>query len=340
MSSLMIQLLIIVFSISFKHILSDHFNVYTNDTHVIRNLRYNTNKHQQKGAAYMLVSDGWSTTRDGRYCYFNKSMDALEQYWHHSNKYPIILLNHQKEGWSKNDIVEIRNRWPLLDIMFASINKIFNTPPVSDKFEDAKKELAPIDYKRMIAFQMRWFAEVPVLKRYRYLMRIDDDSCLLDYINYDIFDEMMHARAVHAYSALFIDPADVVVGLNDFVDNYMTKNRLKYANPALRKASLKYGKEVPAFYGNLEIIDTKRYLQHDIQQFVQALIKSNMIYHRRWGDSPLRFAIAEMFYTKDEVMRLCEFRYQHSVWLPTAMCEHRTTDDVLVKHLASGETGM
>ena len=78
-------------------------------------------------------------------------------------------------------------------------------------------------------------------------------------------------------------------------------------------------------------------MKADVQHFVTELINSNMIYHRRWSDSPLRFAIAQMFYTKDEVMRLCEFRYQHSVWNPTSMCEHRTTDDVLVKHLASGQ---
>ena len=36
-------------------------------------------------------------------------------------------------------------------------------------------------------------------------------------------------------------------------------------------------------------------------RFIHAVLESNNIYHRRWGDAPLRFLQVQMFYSNDEV---------------------------------------
>lgn len=154
----------------------------------------------------------------------------------------------------------------------------------------------------MIAFNFHGITHVHYLKRFRYLMRLDDDTCLLDPVGFDIFQRMEENGIVYAYKQIFIDSESVVVGLDSFAEHFMSINELKWANAPLRAQAQRIsGGQLLSFSTNLEVIDMWRYRSADNLKFLHAVLNSNNIYNRRWGDAPLRFLQAQMFFTNDEV---------------------------------------
>jgi hypothetical protein len=279
-------------------------------------------------------------------------MDSLETNWlpyHH--KYPIYLLTQDKR-WSREDKVAIKRKWNHFDIHFMSIYDQFWNYPKNVTFEDAKKApLSNIEYKNMIAFMTYGFTRIPELTQYHYLMRLDDDACIKDAINYDMFAEMRSRRSMYAFHDMFIDPAHVVVGINEFMDDYadqaMQSNHnnhigstahlrrdktTQWANLDLHNWRINlHMKDSPAFADNFEIIDIRRYMENDIAQFLRHVENSHMIYHRRWGDSPIRYYMAELFWGPQEVLWLCDFDFQHSSWKLSYMCDHRISNNSVIK---------
>lgn len=271
----------------------------------------------------MLVSDDWKSDR-GRRCYFNASMDALSTNWRPDNKYPIILMSTQKWNWW--DMCDIRRTWSTLDLRFINVGDVFEySPPIPEHaFEDARNPLSNINYKRMCHFFFKGFLQVPYLMDYKYLMRMDDDTCILDHINFDMFRYLDQKNIAYAYSSVWYDGAAVTRGLNQFVTKYAEQYQVQWANPVLRNATLRldgYPKTVPAFNTNLEIINTVRYRDPEVLHFINAVVESNNIFHRRWGDAPLRFPLAELFWQEKEIVKLDSFEHQHSIWEVFRMSE-------------------
>jgi hypothetical protein len=281
------------------------------------------------GAVVIMTSLDWKMIRNNRKCGFNMTMDRLAKFWRPHNPYPIILMKDNQ--WTASDLSSIRDTWPSLDIMFLDISQSFQVSPPSDLvLEDHAAPLSNIAYKRMITFFFHGFTRVPELVIYKYLMRFDDDSCLDNPINFDIFEEMNRRRSVYAYQAMMTDLPHVTVGLYDFIDAYAEKFNVTFANRNLREIRKSHDNRRFMFSTNLEVIDTIRYRQPNLMHFVDYVVSSHMIFHRRWGDANLRYALAELFYGPNEVLRLCEFTYFHSSWTPHRSCERRSHFNAVV----------
>ena len=281
---------------------------------------------QQFGAVFMLVMD-WKGNRDGRKCYFNLSMDALSSKWRPHNPHPIILMD--TRPWNRSDMVGIRRTWPSLDIKFINVGKVFNSVPVNlteDQFEDAKNPISPLAYKRMCYFYTKGFTEVPLLMDYKYLMRFDDDTCILDNINFDIFQVMERKKFAYAYNAVWDDSAIYTRDIYKFTDNYAREHQIKWKNPTLHKATInssRFPDKVPNFNTNLEVINTVTYYRDPaVMGYINAIADSNLIFHRRWGDAAVRFITAQLFWTEKQLYKLTDFELLHSNWEVFPMLEY------------------
>lgn len=193
----------------------------------------------------------------------------------------------------------------MLKIQFINVEPQFFIPPTNLTFEgtflcylllsssdallDAENPLSGDDYKRMISFTFHGFTHVPYLKRFRFLMRMDDDSCILNPIKFDIFNRMQQKNYTYAFKQIFRDPEWAVRGLNEFAEDYMTRNNLKWQNPQLRELVKTATGDLYSFSTNFEVIEMKTYRSRENMKFVHHMIESNQIYHRRWGDAPIRF---------------------------------------------------
>ena len=283
----------------------------------------------------MLVSKPWSRQRGERQCYFNKSMDALQVNWYPTNPYPIILEH--PDGWTQQEMEDIRQKWPNLPLHFSKLGNAFHvhsSPPVGMQMEDQDKPLSPLGYKKMCAYKTFGFLQAPYIRTNEldYRLYIDDDACLTEPIQYDVFQTMKQHKVAYAYKQLFLDWDYVVKGLSEFVEEYVQKNRLQYANPSLRKWLLENtnNKNHWTFSTNLEWIDLQQLRQPNIRQFHQVIQDSGMIFHRRWGDAPLRFVLCYLFWDSSQVMKICS-SYVHSMWQSSeSTCDNENTKQLLL----------
>ena len=270
---------------------------------------------QIRGAAMMLVSKPWTTQRGGRQCYFNKSLDDLTNNWYPTNPYPLVLQH--PNGWSQQEMDDIRQRWPQLEIYFSKLGSSFHVSPPS-LMEDHEKPLSSLGYKKMCVFKTYGFLQAPYVSQLDYMFYIDDDACITEPIQYDVFQIMQQNDIAYAYKQIFLDPVNVVRGLADFVEDYKQGHQLQPANPSL-EAVMGGNDEgsLWAFSTNVEWMKLNAFRRSDVRDFHATLHELEIIFHRRWGDAPLRFVLAYLFFTNTQVMRMC-LEYVHSSW-PTAV---------------------
>ena len=274
-----------------------------------------------RGAAMMLVSKPWTSRRGERQCFFNKSMDALSVNWHPNNPYPIILQH--PNGWTEQEMIDIRQQWPQFSISFSDIGQAFQIHP-PEHMEDEDKPLSPLGYKKMCAFKTFGFLNAPYISSddLDYMFYLDDDSCLTEPIHYDVFQTMQHHKIAYAYKQLFLDRDYIVKGLTEFIEDHKQAHKLQYVNPSLAAWLAQNGFQKQGggshwtFATNLEWVDLRQYRRSDIMEFNKAVETSGMIFHRRWGDAPLRFILAYLFWDSTQVMRICS-SYVHSMWNPS-----------------------
>lgn len=233
-------------------------------------------------------------------------------------------------------MVDIRRTWTTLDFKFINVARVWDSAPsIAEKdFEDAANPIGYLNYKRMCHFFFKGFTEVPLLMEYKYLMRIDDDTCLLDHINFDVFQQLQRKRAAYAYSHHWYDGDAVTKGMYQFADKYVADKHLTWKNELLHNKTVAAGgfpAVVPCFNTNFEIINTVRYRESAVRQFVDAVVASNMIFHRRWGDAPLRFVTAMLCWAEREMVRLEGFEVQHSAWAVFPMTEHEDSSNPLIR---------
>ena len=274
--------------------------------------------------------------RQDRHCGLNLSLTLLQDHFFnrfYNHGYPVILMN--TRPWKFNEISYLRTNWNRIYFHFIDVNKYFYDESLGESSLTHKNKTTD-SYRYMCSFFFSGFLKVPLLQEYRYLMRLDDDTCILDHINFDIFNDMQLRNVYYAFQAMFCDPNDVVLGLREYIYDYVSTYDITPANPKLIAKITAYSPLCyPSFSTNFEVIDTWRYRQADIAHFLHNITDSNLIFHRRWGDAPLRMVIAQLFWDPDEVMRLCEFDYQHSNWERNSvvMCRKRHTHDAVVNFL-------
>jgi hypothetical protein len=288
---------------------------------------YPDNPPRFLGAVMILVSD-WRSDR-GRNCYFNSSMTALETKWRPNNPYPVILMD--TKPWKYPDMKAIRKHWKNLDIRFVDVGIQFHAPSKGlnvTELEDHKNPLSDIAYKEMCSFFFSGFLTVPLLMEYKYLLRLDDDTCVQDNINFDMFQHAEKKDIAYAYTQTWFDGGFVTRGMYPYVENYLLEaNNRNWTNSVLYKTVRNHpyftkrndnekeqGGGVPAFNTNFEMINTVQYTQPEVLAFLQDVDRKKLIFHRRWGDAPLRFVIALLFWCPDQLWRLGSFDLQHSTW--------------------------
>jgi hypothetical protein len=228
----------------------------------------------------MLVHDNWTHAR--RNCYFNKSITSIANYF--GNLYPIILMN--TRAWREEEKKSIRTKWPTLTSIFIDIRQYFDT----SLFKESEVYLSSIQYKKMIKFFWKGFSTIPLIRKFRYVLRMDDDTCFRSQVKYDFFQRMKKSSAQYGFATVVFDSLTVSNGFLTFIEDYSLRNKLSI-HKELKNISdffqLNY-RLVPNFGTHLEVIDIRRYLRNDIQRFIDTIIDSEFIFSRRWGDALLR----------------------------------------------------
>ena len=156
------------------------------------------------------------------------------------------------------------------------------------------------NYHNMIRFWFRSIFLLPVFSNVEYLMRLDTDVQLppafWEVPNF--FQFMADRNCAYGYTSVTDDGPYVTQGLEDHVWSYARNHSL-----ALQRglAMAEHPEYMKMFFNNVELVHLPSFRQPQVQEFIETVDRSYNIYLRRWGDAPLRFALASLFWNDAQV---------------------------------------
>tara|TARA_E500000178_G_C16908347_1_gene701374 strand:+ start:62 stop:721 length:660 start_codon:yes stop_codon:yes gene_type:complete len=177
------------------------------------------------------------------------------------------------------------------------------------------------------------------LKRYDYLMRIDDDSWFKKKINFDFFQKLKSYPM--ATGRLTITPGSYISltreKLFDFLKNYVKKNNLEIKNKKLNYilAQTDHTKLnlLPYSLGNLDLYNIKVLKKKKFIEFIKSVNRIGGVYKYRWADYDLINLFLYIHFEKpiyDFALKKNLYEASHPLAKRiTSLKNHKTRDSIL-----------
>lgn len=243
--------------------------------------------------------------------FFKKSFPFLNENYIKNNPCDIILF-HEKDFPKEeiNLIKEYKN-----DVIFHELS--FNLPDYS---EDTLKQIPTfyphpdfpaalgfsIGYRHMCRFFAGEIFKLEILKKYKYVWRLDTDSFIVEPVNYNVFDKMKEKKSIYGYINIQNDHIKMVEKLWETCESYFS---------GLSKNNIFQNKEShfrKVFYTNFEIFDMDWFRSQDYQNFYKYIDETAGIYKHRWGDHVLRYIALNCLASKSDFLFFDDIKYFHS----------------------------
>ena len=198
---------------------------------------------------------------------------------------------------------DIVNRHKLrLDITVAPIE--FRFPPGFDpanmRAHVKWSKRGKWNYQHMIRFWFSNFFLLPFFRNVEYVMRLDTDVELPSdfWKTPDFFQLMQDSHCSQGYINVMSDDPIMTQGLVAFVEDYAHNHSLTLKRSLTMPGS---ADNVKIFFNNVEVVHLPSFRESSIQEFITTVDQSFNIYLRRWGDAPLRFALAALFFNESQI---------------------------------------
>jgi hypothetical protein len=181
------------------------------------------------------------------------------------------------------------------------------------------------NYHHMCYFWFKQVFQLKILQRYRYMMRLDDDSQILGNFKEidnqenefcflgkwpNVFDLMIKHQALYMANQREVDFEYVLPGItrirNVTVDYIMKKNST-VRNPDMFADFFNKTLEIPNYWNNFEVVDLAFMQRKDVLDFIQMVDESQGIFLYRWGDAPLRYITLALFTNTTDVLHRVKF---------------------------------
>lgn len=245
-----------------------------------------------------------------------KTLSLFYKNWNNDHKYPIYIY-------------DIGNVYSLKDINFYEKNylnlkfvKIVPKTPSNipekemfynrkyNRYVKKKFDKRRIGYLHMIYFKSNmslfgdWKCKNEFLKKYDYLMIIDDDSWLKQKIEFDFFDKLNEFPLATAVSGIYKDRnlSRTRENLLKFIRDYVNKEKVDVKNQTL-KDILKLNDddaltELTYSIGNLDLFDLRIFKSKKYEKYIKSVNHFGGQYKYRWGDIEITNLFVHMYYEK------------------------------------------
>lgn len=164
-----------------------------------------------------------------------------------------------------------------------------------------------IDYRHMCYFHAINVYKQTILQQYNYYMRLDDDSELLEYIQYDIFKFIQQHNIQYSYVLLDYEHNTCDIGLKDTIQQY--KNL--YLNDNVNQTNNIHWPEHAIVYNNIEIGSLHFWRNQQTQHMLDYIDKIKGIYLNRWGDAIIHTAVVTTLLDANEIYHFTDIQYKH-----------------------------
>ncbi len=240
----------------------------------------------------------------------DRCLDSLYNFY--LKKHPTDVVIFHENGFSEYNKNFIKNRLPNINLLFKEIqfsvpNIIKNDPNFKPKWTenywDPNKCLSYGGMCTFFAFDI--FKHLDDMG-YEYYARLDDDSFLLNFVEYNIFDYMKDNQLTYGYLIKMLEAPHVVQGLFNFIIN-----NVNHDNILDKKYSFIDDGELVYYYNNFEVVDIKKYYNDKVKEINKKIYETGNIYYYRWGDAPIRTVLLSLLFDKSKIRRLPNVNYRH-----------------------------
>jgi hypothetical protein len=208
-----------------------------------------------------------------------------------------------------------------IDHIFYKFSPGFN-PHIKDPHWSQKGKW---NYHHMCYFWFKQVFQLKILQRYRYMMRLDDDSQIQGQFQFliikkiissfflisssgkwpNVFDLMIKHQALYMANQREVDYEYVLPGvtrIRNLTVDYIMKKNLTVRNPDMFADVFNKTLEIPNYWNNIEVVDLTFMQRNDVMDFIKTIDESQGIFLYRWGDAPLRYITLALFTNTTQVL--------------------------------------
>lgn len=227
-------------------------------------------------------------------------LQNLQKYYPASQEADFLLWHEGDYSLSDVSTTPFSGNIRLCD--FSNVPYVWGRPHVEDPIVSVHG-YSP-GYLKMIRFYAVSLWETLSIMGYGWVMRFDDDSRLHSPIEYNLFDNMRLEKKVYAYRMLSRECGGSV--FNEFVNEYVRKELTGLP------ADFDFCRSTPlGYYNNFFVSDLGFWLRPEVQAFVHAFDRSNLIFSDRINDLVFQTAAVVVFTKHTERKRFVDWSYEH-----------------------------
>jgi alpha 1,2-mannosyltransferase len=278
---------------------------------------------------------------ESRKIYLKSCLYFLFRYFNEAYKYPVIIFHEgDYDSKSQEEIFKSVRQSCRHLVSFRQLDPDdFKVPPHIDA-EKAQRciDLKCTPYWRNLAYRNMcrwWLVHMPrYAAAYDYIMRIDDDLFIEEQIKTDIIAEAAAGKKVYISNMIHVDCPLCCYGFKELLCALMPKqtqkieglfqkqeapSRAHQLNGLRSLISIAPIQEGPIGekitlwspvmnYNNFHITASAFWKRQDVQELINSIDRSGLIYYYRLGDSPVQSAVT-MLLAKPEELGRNKFRY-------------------------------
>lgn len=295
----------------------------------------------KQNAAIMILTQNNAVRRT----YLKTTLYFLFKHFNANYRYPVLILHEgDYDARAQEEIIKsVRSSCHSL-INFVQLDANDFTIPEHIDQDKMRRCIAtkPVPYWRNDKYRMmcRWWM-IHMHKYaagYDYVMRVDDDSIIEEPIKNDLFEWFDEKNLMYASNLIHVDCGVCCYGMKEFLEENTPPEKHEFIRQMFVKqeiptrapqfvgfrALLSILNETSSkpieitdkmtlwmpimYYNNWFITRTAFWKRPDVQEFVEKIDKSGLIFYTRLGDAPLQSAVAMLFAKESEVSRAI-FKY-------------------------------
>lgn len=212
----------------------------------------------------------------------------------------------------KNNAEAVANA-TVRQVIFFNVDLFFTSFPVGfDPYVEEPNwvKRGKWNYQQMCRFWFKFVIDIPIVKKYNYLMRLDDDSKLLG-VWFNVFDFMKKKGAIYFANVEESDDGKELPGLmklKTLTYDYIRKYNITPKNPARLRRAFDIPNRIRLYNTNFDIIHVNFFQSDEIHHWVKSVDESFGILKYRWGDHVLRYLTTAIFADASQVLLRTDFQ--------------------------------
>lgn len=239
-------------------------------------------------------------------CQLIKSLLLLHLFFNWKFRYKVTIFHESNYPVFYKILIKII----FSNVIFREID--FSTPSEFKDivFRDPFKNMG-FGYRNMCNFFNSEF--FTYLNDFDWYCRLDTDSYLLSNLKFDFFEFMEKKSLKYGYIGETNDDPGAVIGLGDFILDYITRFDIDLSRVNLLFDKSTYNLRM--IYNNFEVVNLEIFKEESVINYLSELKKSGFIYQYRWGDAPLRTFMVSLFLEKNQIVRFDNIDYEHKPFI-------------------------